>query len=101
RINAYLKDTAREEGIKSVVEPLRHEAHVERIALTILQTAKDYNVQLDRSAEGLVQVHNVASNLFSTLRDGLERGNHHLLQRRELLAEPYRSDHLIANQPTH
>jgi adenine-specific DNA-methyltransferase len=101
RINAYLKDTAKEEGIKSVVEPLRHEAHVERIALTILQTARDCNVQLDHSPEGLAQVHNVATNLFNTLRDGLERANHHLLQGRELLAEPYRWGQLITNQTGH
>jgi hypothetical protein len=100
RINAYLKDTAREEGIKSVVEPLRHQAHVERIALTILQTAKDYNVQLDHSPDGLAQVHSVTNNLFDNLRDGLARANEHLLQGRQLIAEPYRSDQLMANQPT-
>jgi Domain of unknown function (DUF4326) len=92
RVNDYLKDATREEGLKALLEPLRHEDHVERIALMILETAATHHVQLDTSVNGLTQVHDIAANLFDTVRDGMERANQHLLQGRELTAELHRPE---------
>src|SRR5213075_3263583 len=62
RVNNYLKETTKEEGLKSLLEPLRHEDHVERLALTILETAHQHNVSLNSSVESLQQVHHIADN---------------------------------------
>lgn len=96
RVNEYLKETVKEEGLKSLLEPLRHEEHVERIALTILQIAHEHNVPLGQSQEGIAQVHQIASSLFDTLSDGLERANHHLLEGRELTVEAHRSEIVVS-----
>ena len=58
----------------------------------ILETAAAYHVQLDTSVNGLTQVHDIAANLFDTVRDGMERANQHLLQGRELTAELHRPE---------
>ena len=96
RVNNYLKETTKEEGLKSLLEPLRHEDHVERLALTILQTAHDYNVPLNSSIDSFQQVYEIANNLFDTLRDGLERANHHLIPGMQFTAETHKSEMLIA-----
>lgn len=101
RVNNYLKETTREEGLKSLLEPLRHEDHVERLALTILQTAHDFNVPLNSSVESLQQVHEIANNLFDTLRDGLERANHHLIPGMQFTAETHKSEMLIGQTHRH
>jgi hypothetical protein len=92
RVNDYLKDATKEEGLKALLEPLRHEDHVEQIAIMILETAAAHHVQLDTSVNGLTQVHDIAANLFDTVRDGMERANQHLLQGRELTAELHRPE---------
>jgi hypothetical protein len=97
RVNDYLKDATKEEGLKALLEPLRHEDHVERIAIIILETAAAHHVQLDTSVNDLTQVHDIAANLFDTVRDGMERANQHLLQVRELTAELHRPE-LSAHQ---
>ena len=99
KINDYLKGAAREEGFRALMEPLRHDDHVERIALTIIETAQQHNVSLDRSPEGLAQVQEIAAHLFDTLRIGMERANHHLFQNQDLTHELQR-DALALNEPT-
>lgn len=99
RVNDYLKQTTREEGLKSLIDPVRTDEHVERVALAILETAQQHNVTLDHSTAGIAQVQEIATNLFDTLRDGMERANAHLLQSRELTTELYTSD--LAMTPTH
>ncbi|MDX6577830.1 MAG: hypothetical protein QOE96_3783 [Blastocatellia bacterium] len=98
RVNDYLKQTTREEGLKSLSDSARTDEHVEKVALAILETAQQHNVTLDHSTAGIAQVQEIATNLFDTLRDGMERANAHLLQGRELSAELYKSD--LAMTPT-
>lgn len=74
-INNYLKDTVREEGFKSLFEPLRHDDHVERISQAIIESATANNISLDHSAAGLDQISDIAGNLFDTLSLNLEHLN--------------------------
>lgn len=74
-INNYLKDTVREEGFKALLEPLRHDDHVERIAQAIIENAAANNISLDQTSEGLAQINEIASNLFDSLSLGLEHAN--------------------------
>ncbi len=99
RVNDYLKQITREEGLKSLIDPVRTDEHIEKVALAILETAQQHNVTLDHSTAGIAQVQEIATNLFDTLRDGMERANAHLLQGRELTTELYKSD--LAMTPTH
>src|SRR5207237_4403854 len=73
--NNYLKDTVREEGFKALLEPLRHDDHVERITQAILEGAAANNISLDQTSEGLAQINEIASNLFDSLSLGLEHAN--------------------------
>lgn len=85
--------------MKSLIDPVRTDEHVEKVVLAILETAQQHNVTLDHSTAGIAQVQEIATNLFDTLRDGMERANAHLLQGRELTTELYKSD--LAMTPTH
>jgi adenine-specific DNA-methyltransferase len=98
RVNDYLKETTREEGLKALIDPVRTDEHVEKVAMAILETAQQHNVTLDHSTAGIAQVQSIATNLFDSLRDGMERANAHLFEGRELSAELYRSD--LAITPT-
>jgi hypothetical protein len=98
RVNDYLKETTREEGLKSLIDPVRTDEHVEKVAMAILETAQQHNVTLDHSTAGIAQVQSIATNLFDSLRDGMERANAHLFEGRELSAELYKLD--LAITPT-
>jgi hypothetical protein len=74
-INNYLKDTVREEGFKALLEPLRHDDHVERITQAIIESAAANNISLDQTSEGLAQLNEIASDLFNSLALGLEHAN--------------------------
>jgi hypothetical protein len=74
RINNHLKTTVEREGLMSLHDPLRHEGHVEHIVTTIFETAHEYKVELDPS-----HVRQIAEHLFTSLRNGMERKNQHLL----------------------
>jgi hypothetical protein len=121
RVNNYLKETTKDDGLRAILDPARHQSHVDKITLTILQTARECNVKFDRStafnavadgmksshdsmlkeigltADSLSQVQQVASTLFTALRDGMERANQHLLQGPQVTTDLYRND--LAQQP--
>jgi hypothetical protein len=84
KVNDYIKETVKQEGLRALTDPLRHDEHVEQVGMAILQAGQEHQVNLDRSPAGLGQIEGIATNLFTSLRDGLERANHHLLQGIEL-----------------
>jgi hypothetical protein len=84
KVNDYIKQTVKQEGLRALMDPLRHDEHVEQVGIAILQAGQEHQVNLDRSPAGLGQIEGIATNLFTSLRDGLERANHHLLQGIEL-----------------
>lgn len=93
-INNYLKDTVREEGFKALLEPLRHDDHVERIAQAIIESAAANNISLDQTSEGLTQLNEIASNLFDSLSLGLDYANQQYAHMQEFIHQPT-SVHLI------
>jgi hypothetical protein len=74
-INNYLKDTVQEKGFKALLDPLRHDHHVERITQVITESAAANNISLDQTSEGLAQLNEIASTLFDSLSLGLEHAN--------------------------
>ena len=94
-INNYLKDTVREEGFKALLEPLRHDDHVERITQAIIESAAANNISLDQTSEGLAQINEIASNLFDSLSLGLEHANQQYAQTQEFTHQLYTSAHLM------
>ena len=94
-INNYLKDTVREEGFKALLEPLRHDDHVERITQTIIESAAANNISLDQTAEGLAQINEIASNLFDSLSLGLEHANQQFAHTQEFTHQLQTSAHLM------
>jgi hypothetical protein len=87
-INNYLKDTVREEGFKALLEPLRHDDHVERITQAIIESAAANNISLDQTSEGLAQINEIASNLFDSLALGLEHANQQYAHTQEFTHQP-------------
>jgi uncharacterized protein DUF4326 len=94
-INNYLKDTIREEGFKALLEPLRHDDHVERITQAIMESAAENNISLDQTSEGLAQLNEIASNLFDSLSLGLEHANHQYAHTHEFTHQLHTSAHLM------
>jgi len=94
-INNYLKDTVREEGFKALLEPLRHDDHVERIAQAIIESAAANNISLDQAPEGLAQINEIASTLFDSLSLGLEHANQQYAQTQEFTHQLHLSAHLM------
>lgn len=87
-INNYLKDTVREEGFKGLLEPLRHDDHVERITQAIIESAAANNISLDQTSEGLAQINEIANNLFDSLSLGLEHANQQYAHTQEFTHQP-------------
>src|SRR6266851_5672847 len=87
-LNNYLKDTVREEGFKALLEPLRHDDHVERITQAIIESAAANYISLDQTAEGLAQINEIASNLFDSLSLGLEHANQQYPHTQEFTHQP-------------
>jgi len=94
-INNYLKDTIREEGFKALLEPLRHDDHVERITQAIMESAAENNISLDQTSEGLAQLNEIASNLFDSLSLGLEHANQQYAHTQEFTHQLHTSSHLM------
>lgn len=103
-INSYLKDTIREEGFKALLEPLRHDDHVERITQAIMESAAENNISLDQTSEGLAQLHEIANNLFDSLSLGLEHANPQYAHTQEFTGHFHTSallmDQSLAQTPT-
>lgn len=87
KVNDYLKETVQQEGFRALMDPLRHDEHIDQIGMIILQTGQEHNVSLDQSVTGLGQIQEISTNLFGSLREGLEIANQHLLQGIELGAQ--------------
>ncbi len=94
-INSYLKDTVREEGFKALLEPLRHDDHVERITQAIIESAAANNISLDQTSEGLSQLNEIASNLFDSLSLGLEHANQQYAHTQEFTHQLHTSADLM------
>ncbi len=94
-INNYLKDTVREEGFKALLEPLRHDDHVERITEAIIESAAANNISLDQTSEGLAQLNEIASSLFDSLSLGLEHANQQYAHTQEFTNQLQTSAHLM------
>jgi len=93
-INNYLKETVREEGFKALLEPLRHDDHVERITQAIIESAAASNIPLDQTSDGLAQINEIASNLFDSLSLGLEHANQQYAHTQEFTHQLHTSPHL-------
>jgi len=74
-INAYLKDTAREEGLPALLDPDRFDQHVQQVANVIIETARNNGITLGATRESAQEINQVASNLFNTLASGMERAS--------------------------
>jgi hypothetical protein len=89
QINNYLKETTLEGGIDALLDPSRHDEHVDRVAKAILDSARENGIALGQTVDGLRQVNQIAINLFNTLSTGMERANqefarsHQLIHQRE------------------
>ncbi len=94
-INNYLKDTVREEGFKALLEPLRHDDHVERITQAIMESAVENNISLDQTSEGLGKLNEIASNLFDSLSVGLEHANQQYAHTQEFSGHFHTTAHLM------
>lgn len=94
-INNYLKDTVREEGFKALLEPLRHDDHVERITQAVMESAAENNISLDQTSEGLAQLNAIASNLFDSLSLSLEHANQQYAHTQEFTYQLHTSAHLM------
>jgi hypothetical protein len=86
QINAYLKDTVRNEGLPALFDSGRTNEHVNQLVGIIVNTARDKSINLAGNRESAQQVTAIASNLFNTLASGIERAN---------------SEHALSHQLTH
>lgn len=86
QINAYLKDTVRNEGLPALFDSGRTNEHVNQLVGIIINTARDKGITLAGNRESAQQVTAIASNLFNTLASGIERAN---------------SEHALSHQLTH
>ena len=85
-INAYLKATARDDGLSALLDPARTNEHVEQLAQIMINTASDKGINLAATRQSAQEVTAIANNLFNTLANGIERAN---------------SQHALTHQLTH
>ncbi len=85
-INAYIKDTVRNEGLAALFDQSRTNEHVQQLATAIIDTARNNGITLAATKHNAQQITEIASNLFNTLATGIERAN---------------SEHALTHQLTH
>jgi hypothetical protein len=85
-INAYIKDTVRNEGLSVLFDQNRTNEHVQQLATVIIDTARNNGITLAATTQNAQQITEIASNLFNTLATGIERAN---------------SEHALTHQLTH
>jgi len=90
-INAYFKETVREEGLPALLDPERFEQHVQEIARIITETAETRSITLGTTTQ---QINQIATELFKTLSPGLERANTQLAITQQLTTQLETTAHL-------
>ena len=90
-INAYFKETVREEGLPALLDPERFEQHVQEIARIITETAETRSITLGTTTQ---QINQIATELFKTLSPGLEHANTQLAITQQLTTQLETTAHL-------
>ncbi len=97
-INAYFKETVREQGLPALLDPERFEQHVQEIARVITETAEAHIITLGATAQSEQQINQVASELFKTLTPGLEHANTQLAITQQLTTQLETTTHLTEHR---
>ena len=93
-INNYFKETVREEGLPTLLDPDRFEQHVEQIARVITETAQTQGITLATTQLSEQQINQVAAELFKTVGPQLEHANTQFAITQELTAQLETTTHL-------